>query len=68
MSVHDVLGAAGDTAYNGLDGFGDGMLGSQNVFRYDRHDGKLTLDESWGPVPYLQSGQTAACSWPRTSP
>lgn len=32
--------------------------GSENVYRYEWDGMNITLDESWGPVPYLKPGQT----------
>jgi hypothetical protein len=36
------------------------LPGTSNLFRYTYADGTFTADPSWGPVPYLQDGQTAA--------
>jgi hypothetical protein len=35
------------------------LAGIQNLYRYIYAHGTLTLDPTWGPVPYLMSGQTA---------
>ena len=35
------------------------LVGSQNLYRYIYAHGTLTLDPTWGPVPYLKGGQTA---------
>jgi hypothetical protein len=34
-------------------------VGSTQVYRYEWNGKNLTLDNSWGPVPYLKPGQTA---------
>jgi hypothetical protein len=34
------------------------LVGRQNLYRYVYADGALTLDPTWGPVPYLKPGQT----------
>jgi hypothetical protein len=34
------------------------FAGSENVYRYVWDGMNITLDESWGPVPYLKPGQT----------
>jgi hypothetical protein len=36
------------------------FAGSSNVFRYIWDGKSITLDETWGPVPYLKPGQTIA--------
>lgn len=36
------------------------FAGSSNVFRYVWDGNNITLDKSWGPVPYLKPGQTIA--------
>jgi len=36
------------------------FAGSSNVFRYVWDGNNITLDETWGPVPYLKPGQTIA--------
>jgi hypothetical protein len=35
------------------------LAGLQNLYRYIYAHGTLTLDPTWGPVPYLKPGQTA---------
>jgi hypothetical protein len=35
------------------------LTGSMNMSRYEWNGQNLTLDTSWGPVPYLTEGQTA---------
>jgi len=35
------------------------LVGLQNLYRYIYARGTLTLDPTWGPVPYLKTGQTA---------
>jgi hypothetical protein len=39
------------------------VVGISNLYRYNWDGKKLTLDRSWGPVPYLLQGQTtgSAC-------
>ena len=34
------------------------LVGTSNLFRYEWNGKNLTLDSSWGPVPYLMKGQT----------
>jgi hypothetical protein len=34
------------------------LVGSQNLYRYIYADGALRLDPKWGPVPYLEPGQS----------
>jgi hypothetical protein len=34
------------------------LVGSQNLYRYIYARGTLRLDSTWGPVPYLKTGQT----------
>ena len=46
------------TRFDGIDRLY--LPGSKNMFRYNWQNGKLTLDDKWGPVPYLKSGQTTA--------
>jgi hypothetical protein len=36
------------------------LPGTSNMFRYEWNGQNLTLDTNWGPVPYLEPGQTAA--------
>jgi hypothetical protein len=36
------------------------FAGTSNVFRYVWDGNNITLDETWGPVPYLKPGQTLA--------
>jgi hypothetical protein len=36
------------------------FAGTSNVFRYVWDGNNITLDETWGPVPYLKPGQTIA--------
>ncbi len=36
------------------------LPGATKLYRYLYADGKFTQDTSWGPVPYLEDGQTAA--------
>lgn len=36
------------------------QFGTTNAFRYEWNGQNLTLDTSWGPVPYLMEGQTLA--------
>src|SRR5215204_2025807 len=36
------------------------LPGTSNMFRYEWNGQNLTQDASWGPVPYLLPGQTAA--------
>jgi hypothetical protein len=36
------------------------FAGTSNVFRYVWDGKNITLDETWGPVPYLKPGQTLA--------
>lgn len=36
------------------------VAGSHNVYRYTWSGTTLTLDKRWGPVPYLEPGQTTA--------
>ena len=36
------------------------FAGSSNVFRYVWDGNSISLDETWGPVPYLKPGQTLA--------
>src|SRR5262249_31760622 len=33
--------------------------GTKSLYRYTFADGKFAQDPTWGPVPYLKSGQTA---------
>jgi hypothetical protein len=35
------------------------LPGTKSLYRYTFANGKFTQDTSWGPVPYLKSGQTA---------
>jgi hypothetical protein len=35
------------------------LVGLQHLYRYVYAHGALTLDPTWGPVPYLKPGQTA---------
>ena len=35
------------------------LVGRQHLYRYIYARGTLTLDPTWGPVPYLKTGQTA---------
>ena len=35
------------------------LPGTSKLYRYTYHNGSFALDSSWGPVPYLKSGQTA---------
>jgi hypothetical protein len=46
------------TRFDGIDRLY--LPGSTTMFRYNWQNGKLTLDDSWGPIPYLKSGQTTA--------
>jgi len=46
------------TKFDGIDRLY--LPGSKNMFRYNWRDGKLTLDDDWGPIPYLESGQSTA--------
>jgi hypothetical protein len=46
------------TRYNGSDLAY--LMGSQKMFRYVWNGSTLQLDGNWGPVPYLQAGQTSA--------
>lgn len=42
---------------------GEGVVylpGATKLYRYVYADGRFTPDSSWGPVPYLKPGQTAA--------
>jgi hypothetical protein len=36
------------------------LPGASKLYRYVYQNGKFTPDPTWGPVPYLKSGQTAA--------
>ena len=36
------------------------LPGATKLYRYTYQHGAFALDHSWGPVPYLKSGQTAA--------
>jgi hypothetical protein len=36
------------------------LFGTSNAFRYEWDGQNLTLDNDWGPVPYLAEGQTLA--------
>jgi hypothetical protein len=36
------------------------IVPQSNLYRYEWNGQNLTLDESWGPVSYLEPGQTAA--------
>ena len=36
------------------------LPGTSKLYRYTYQHGSFALDHSWGPVPYLKSGQTAA--------
>ena len=38
------------------------FAGTSNVFRYVWDGNNITLDDTWGPVPYLKPGQTLAGS------
>ena len=38
------------------------FAGTSNVFRHVWDGNNITLDDTWGPVPYLKSGQTYAGS------
>ena len=46
------------TVYNGKDEIY--LPGTSKLYRYTYQHGSFALDDSWGPVPYLKSGQTAA--------
>jgi hypothetical protein len=35
------------------------LPGTKSLYRYTFENGKFAADPSWGPVPYLKSGQTA---------
>jgi hypothetical protein len=35
------------------------LPGTKSLYRYTFQNGKFAIDSSWGPVPYLKSGQTA---------
>ena len=45
------------TVYHGKDEIY--LPGTSKLYRYTYHNGSFALDSSWGPVPYLKSGQTA---------
>lgn len=34
------------------------LVGSSNLYRYEWNGKNLTVDNTWGPVPYLMKGQT----------
>ncbi len=36
------------------------LPGATKLYRYTYHNGSFALDSSWGPIPYLKSGQTPA--------
>ena len=36
------------------------LAGAASMFRYNWNGKKLTLDEGWGPVPFMREGQTPA--------
>lgn len=36
------------------------LMGASNIFRYNWDGETLQMDTSWGPIPYLQPGQTTA--------
>ncbi len=46
------------TVYKGKDEIY--LPGSSKLYRYTYQHGSFAPDDSWGPVPYLKSGQTAA--------
>jgi hypothetical protein len=46
------------TVYKGKDEIY--LPGTSKLYRYTYQHGSFALDHSWGPVPYLKSGQTAA--------
>jgi hypothetical protein len=45
------------TVYNGKNEIY--LPGTSKLYRYTYQDGAFSLDRSWGPVPYLKTGQTA---------
>ena len=46
------------TVYNGKNEIY--LPGTSKLYRYTYQKGSFALDSTWGPVPYLKSGQTAA--------
>lgn len=46
------------TEYNGKDY--TYLTGTSNLYRYEWDGKNLTMDNSWGPIPYLLPGQTSA--------
>jgi len=44
------------TVYNGKDEIY--LPGATKLYRYTYRNGSFALDSSWGPIPYLKSGQT----------
>lgn len=53
-----IAGRITTTVYNGKDEIY--LPGATKLYRYTYHNGSFALDSSWGPIPYLKSGQTPA--------
>jgi hypothetical protein len=53
-----IAGRITTTVYNGKDEIY--LPGATKLYRYTYRNGSFALDSSWGPVPYLKSGQTPA--------
>jgi hypothetical protein len=51
-----IAGRITTTVYNGKDEIY--LPGATKLYRYTYHNGSFALDSSWGPIPYLKSGQT----------
>ena len=51
-----IAGRITTTVYNGKNEIY--LPGTSKLYRYTYQNGSFALDSSWGPVPYLKSGQT----------
>ena len=58
ITLPEMIGGRVTTAvYNGKDYIY--LPGTKSLYRYTFQNGKFAADPTWGPVPYLKSGQTA---------